>query len=29
MAEAIRFLLRDHLTGLGFIKHREDSEGVN
>ena len=27
--EAIRAALRDHLTSLGFIKHREDPEGVN
>ena len=27
--EAIRTALRDWLTGLGFIKHREDPEGVN
>ena len=27
--EAIRYLLRDHLIGLGLIPHREDPEGGN
>ena len=27
--EAIRLALRDWLTGLGFIKHRDDPEGAN
>ena len=27
--EAIRFLLRDSLTGLGYLPHREDPEMAN
>ena len=27
--EAIRFLLRDSLTGLGYLPHRDDPEMVN
>ena len=27
--EAIRHLLSDSLTGLGFMKHRDDPEGAN
>jgi len=27
--EAIRLALKDWLTGLGVLKHREDSEGAN
>jgi hypothetical protein len=28
-AEAIRFILRDWLTGQGLLPHRDDPEGVN
>ena len=27
--EAIRYLLQDSLTGLGYLPHREDPEGAN
>lgn len=27
--EAVRIALRDWLTGLGLLKHREDPEGAN
>jgi hypothetical protein len=28
-SDAIRLLLRDWLTGLGLLKHRDDPEGAN
>ena len=28
-SEAIRFILRDWLTGHGYLRHRDDPEGAN